>query len=81
MAYFDSQALEAKDELQMEVQLYKKNGELLDFDFLPKNYPQIMLGVIFMLEFDFPFSKCVRNLIPRVSFMPNNICWSERKAV
>ena len=35
MAYFDSQALEAKDELQMEVQLYKKNGELLDFDFLP----------------------------------------------
>ena len=35
MAYFDSQALEAKDELQMEVQLYKKNGELLDFDFHP----------------------------------------------
>ena len=35
MACFDSQALEAKDELQMEVQLYKKNGELLDFDFHP----------------------------------------------
>ena len=34
MAFFDSQALEAKDELQMEVQLYKKNGELLNFDFL-----------------------------------------------